>query len=212
MKDKEPKAKKPRRQYHHGDLKRAVIGEALQIISEKGYLTLREIASRIGVTHAAPYRHFPNKASLLALVAEEGFRSLLKEMKDAAAEEGLNSSQKLEAIGVTYVRFAAKNTANFMVMFGGGVQDSYLKSEALKEVSGSTLDYVATIIKEGQDRGVFTEGNPRRLAMTAWSMVHGLASLFVEGHCQPWAMDKESLERFTGSTFQTLFKGLRINH
>ena len=70
--------------YHHGDLRRALIEASLALISEEGFsaLTLREVARRAGVTHAAPYRHFLDKEALLAAVAEEGFRAMAVQMRE----------------------------------------------------------------------------------------------------------------------------------
>ena len=74
-----PRSSKPGN-YHHGDLRQAVIDSALQLIAERDIqsLTLREIAKRVGVSPMAPYRHFKNKAVLLAVLAQEGFQALHK--------------------------------------------------------------------------------------------------------------------------------------
>src|SRR5262245_23788463 len=104
--------------YHHGDLRRALLDAALEILAEGGAagLTLREVARRAGVTHAAPYRHFEDKAALLAAVAEEGFRAVYAEML-ARSERVKDPVERLYQIGAAYVLFAVTHPAHFRVMF-----------------------------------------------------------------------------------------------
>ncbi len=73
-----PKKISAKRGYHHGDLRAALLEAAREVLAKEGVeaLTLREVARRAGVTHAAPYRHFADKEALLAAVATEGFAAL----------------------------------------------------------------------------------------------------------------------------------------
>ena len=195
--------------YHHGDLKRALVDEALKIIREKGSesLTLREMAQRLGVTHTAPYRHFESKAQLLATVAEEGFHKLLAQLQEAADKsEGI--TEKLMSLGLTYVRFAVEDTAFFTVMFGADIPEKY-SGQGLEVASKATLNFVREMIAHGQSEGQIVEGNPSRLAITAWSLVHGVAALLVEGHLESALQSQTSAERFTKSAIQTLLDGLK---
>jgi len=109
-----------RGRYHHGDLRRALLDAALAVLTEADSraLTLREVARRAGVTHAAPYRHFTDKEALLAAVAEEGFHTLSEAMREAMGRAGDDPVERLEALGVGYVRFALAHPAHFEVMFG----------------------------------------------------------------------------------------------
>src|SRR5260370_5277199 len=88
MRRASPKRAAPKRSYHHGDLYRALIATALKLVEENDVsaLTLREVARRAGVTHGAPYHHFRNKAALLAVLAEEGYRALYTEELQAVAK------------------------------------------------------------------------------------------------------------------------------
>src|ERR671918_777489 len=97
---------KPSRPYHHGNLRRALLDEALATIRAEGVdgLTLREIGSRVGVSRTALYRHFADKRALLAAVATEGFRTLRQQLA-AAWEEGGRQRRALDAMGIAYVRF-----------------------------------------------------------------------------------------------------------
>jgi AcrR family transcriptional regulator len=100
--------------YHHGDLRRALLKAAAEAITEQGVasLSMRDLARRAGVSHAAPGHHFGDKAGLLTALAAEGFEQLAK----ALATSRLASNSLLE-MGVTYVRFAVTRRAEFEVMF-----------------------------------------------------------------------------------------------
>src|SRR4051812_17717177 len=93
--------------YHHGDLRRALIEMALTMLTEEGAwnFTLREVARRAGVSHAAPYNHFADKSALLAELAALGFETLRAQMETAAQRHPRSSRQALIAIGEAYVRF-----------------------------------------------------------------------------------------------------------
>src|SRR5438477_2745263 len=104
-----------KRPYHHGNLRQALIDGALELIEERGVpaLTLREVARRVGVTHAAPKRHFADRSALVAALAEHGFRGL-------AAHVGLvrssrrprDSAERLRALGVAYIEYAIAHPAH----------------------------------------------------------------------------------------------------
>src|SRR5918999_1235380 len=106
-------ARKPRRSYHHGNLRRALLDEALVTIRDEGIegLTLREIGARLGVSRTALYRHFADKQALLTAVATEGFLGLRQQLV-AAWEEGGRGPSASQAMGVAYVRFAVDNPSH----------------------------------------------------------------------------------------------------
>ncbi|MFY0568040.1 TetR/AcrR family transcriptional regulator [Archangium lansingense] len=165
--------------YHHGDLRRALLDASLTLISEEGFgaLTLREVARRAGVTHAAPYRHFADKEALLEAVAEEGFRVMTARMKERMARES-TPNRRLMACGVAYVLFAMEHPAHFRVMFG----PHFTRPPKLGPPGGDTDSFGLLVdsIAEGQRTGEMREGEPRMLALTCWSLVHGLGSLLVD--------------------------------
>ncbi|MBI3073426.1 MAG: TetR/AcrR family transcriptional regulator [Deltaproteobacteria bacterium] len=166
--------------YHHGNLRPALIKAALALIAKKGPrgLTLREAARRAGVTHAAPYRHFADKAALLDAVAQEGFR-LLEEMMRArrdAVSEGEALVRLLE-IGQAYVAFAIDNPSYFQVMFGPDPYEGPGESLALKHAN-ETFAILVNAVTECQKGGVIaTDWSARDVALTAWSAIHGFAML-----------------------------------
>ena len=167
--------------YHHGDLRRALLEASLALIDEAGIgaLSLREVARKAGVSHSAPYHHFQDRGSLLAAIAEEGFAQLAQEMREARSAAP-DPRVRLEACGVAYVRFALRSPARFKLMFrpelaGPGEEGAVAKS------STAALDTLAGAIGEAQAAGLAPAGDPMPLVLTAWSAVHGLASLWLDG-------------------------------
>src|SRR4029450_91732 len=108
------------RPYHHGDLRRAVVVAALEILSETQSVdfSLRELARRAGVSHNAPYKHFAEKSELLAAVSAAGFELLAERIADQIARIG-NPRAQLFVILRTYIRFGVENPALYRLMFGG---------------------------------------------------------------------------------------------
>src|SRR5215467_5021752 len=106
--------------YHHGDLRRALIETALTMVTEEGAwtFTLREVARRAGVSHAAPYNHFNDKAALLAEVAAMGFQALRERMAAASGAHPRSARQAMLSIAATYVRFGVEQPAHYRLMFG----------------------------------------------------------------------------------------------
>src|ERR1043165_9183813 len=131
-------ARKPSRQYHHGNLRRGLLDEALAMIRTDGVegLTLREIGTRLGVSRTALYRHFADKGALLEAVATEGFRTLRQELL-GAWETGGGGLAGFDQMGEAYVRFAVANPAHYRVMFGKFVEPSGRLPELATEAAGA---------------------------------------------------------------------------
>jgi len=200
-----PRRKRPT-SYHHGDLPRALLDAALHLVETEGpgALTLRAVAREAGVSQAAPYRHFANKEAILAAVAEEGFRSLMAAMRQAVDASGPLPLARLRAVGVGYVTFATSHRSHFRVMFGRGVVDRS-RFPALRQVAADTLAMVIDAIAECQRAGLVRDDEPARdLALMAWSCVHGLSALLVEG-----AVDRPVME-VADIVTRDLFLGLGV--
>jgi len=181
-----PRADRP---YHHGDLRAALISAALTVIAEQGTanLSLRELARRAGVSHAAPAHHFGDKTGLLTAIAAEGFR-MLAEATSAAWQR---TGSFLE-VGVAYVRFATTHPAHFTVMFRPDLHrtgDPVL-SEARARARAALENPAGPAARAvGGDTG--TAG------LAAWALMHGLATLWLTGNLAD--PDPESLARAVGS-------------
>src|SRR5437868_943845 len=173
--------------YQHGDLREALIQAGLKLLSEKGVdgLSLRAAAQLAGVSHAAPYRHFRDKDALVAAIATQGFRLLSARMREeVAATRSPDLRQRLRALGVGYVSFALEHPGYFRVVFGGLVKSAAATPE-LKEAGAEAYGLLRNTVAEGVDAGVLKARDPDELALAAWSLVHGLSMLGVDGALEP---------------------------
>ena len=153
--------------YHHGDLPGALLAAAGEILEKQGLeaLSLREAARRAGVSHNAPYRHFPDRENLLAELAAQGFRDLRQALSGKHGRE----------MGEAYVGFALSHPNRFRLMFGGRLQ---LERHASLETA-SRATYEGLVAAFGAQPEIADAG---KAAAAAWSLVHGLALLLLDGH------------------------------
>jgi AcrR family transcriptional regulator len=201
--DRRPRPRRNRRKrYHHGDLRRALVEEALRTIQADGVrgLTLRGVGQTLGVSRTALYRHFTDKAALLAAVAQEGFRSFRLQLLQAW-EQGGGGQEGFEAMGVAYVRFAVSNPSHYRVMFGGFVVGS-ADAELVKEASGAFLVLVDAI-RSLQAHGLMRADDPLQLARYIWALVHGIATLVIDGQVHGPDADPDTLTRFAIDRLRT---------
>jgi AcrR family transcriptional regulator len=156
--------------YHHGDLRRALLDTALAAIEEHGpvAISLRDLARRAGVSHAAPTHHFRDKTGLLTALAAEGWGLL------AAALDSVPDRSFAE-LGVAYVVFATSHPAHFAVMRAPGL------------VRSDDPELVAAEQRAGLALQTEPDGAPRdeTTALAGWAMVHGLSALLLEGMVSP---------------------------
>jgi AcrR family transcriptional regulator len=167
--------------YHRENLRQTLIQAAVTLIGEVGpkAFTLREVARRAGVSHNAPYRHFPSKDDLLMSVAKEGFERLTAVML-GSLEQGANSLERLQLCGCGYVDFALRWPHHFLVMFD--LPKDLPTGEANEKVGSNAFDVLMGCIVAAQLSGSLPALNPLSQAWTAWSMVHGIAKLAVSGN------------------------------
>jgi AcrR family transcriptional regulator len=203
-----PPARKP---YHHGSLRQALLDAALEIVAERGpsALSIREAASRAGVSHAAPKRHFATVTELHCAVAQDGYRRLREHLLErAAGDPGAAPLQTLAILGVAYVEFAVANTGHFRAMFHSAVSDP-ASSPSLADAAGAAFDVLVDAIARCQRAGDVRDGPPRQLALGAWSIVHGLAILAVEHQLANRGFTSEDPIALAADVTQQLYLGLR---
>ncbi len=171
--------------YHHGNLSAALIDAALALIMDKGpdALTIREVAARAGVSHAAPYRHFADKSALMAELAKQGFDLMVAQMRRRMAAYPDDPLMQLKYCGIGYIEFALAHPAHYKVMFGPW-QEQKPTSEALKISSAAAFQTLFNAISACQARDVVRAGDPMAMALAAWSMVHGFSMLRIDGLVQ----------------------------
>lgn len=173
----------PTRSYHHGDLRPALLRAAVEVIGQAGpaAMSLREVARRAGVTHAAAAYHFGDKAGLLTAVAAQGYRLLTEELRGV-----IEARRGFLEVGVAYVRFAVSHRAHFEVMYR---PELYHRDD--NEVSKARAGAAELLYGTASpDIGQLAAG------AAAWSLVHGLATLWLNGNLpQQLGNDPEEITR-----------------
>jgi len=179
--------------YHHGDLKNALIEAGLDILSKEGVqaLSLRKVARKAGVSHAAPYAHFADKQALIAAIATEGYARLYQDLAEVAAHYASDPSQALIEVAWAYVQFAVNHPDHFKVTFSGIVENETDYPEYVEQ-SKKSLKLVMDLVTDCQEVGLLTAGDSELLAISIWAGIHGFISLLL-GNQIPSAV----LERFT---------------
>jgi AcrR family transcriptional regulator len=177
-----PRLPTKRRAHHHGNLPEALIAAALECVEASGMhgLSLREVARAAGVSHQAPYRHYPDRASLVAAVAETGFRRLHERLSAALTRAGSDLDARLDALIRAYVRFAVDERTLFRVMFDQEVADKS-PYPSLQHLADKNLELLATTIADAQKAGRVAAGATVDYVAAAWALAHGLASFLVDG-------------------------------
>lgn len=191
--------------YHHGDLKSALLSAATEIIGTKGAeaLSLRSIAAEVGVSHMAPYAHFKNKKALLQSVAGFGFRGLAEQLLKVKSDT-IKPSKQILLYGVQYVEYAVANPQLYRLMLNqmhqtleSSENQSTETSESEKELAeGSKKPYILlrdafakVAVNDSPESKVKVKAN----AQGAWAMVHGLSLLMIDGHIVvPKGMDTKT--------------------
>lgn len=200
-------AKKPRAQYHHGDLRRALLQAAVRTIQKHGFnaLTLRAVGDELGVSRTALYRHFADKSALLTAVAAEGFRMFRLDLL-AAWEGAGKGAAGFTAMGEAYVRFAMSNPWHYRVMFGGGFELDGSDPELNAEGAGAFQALVDALLEQ-QARGLVRKDEPHTQAQFVWAVVHGIAMLAIDGSLEHRGADPLALTRYS---FERLRAGLAL--
>jgi AcrR family transcriptional regulator len=163
------------RRYHHGDLRRALVDAARRLLEAEGpsALSLRGVARVAGVSPAAPYHHFKDKAELLDAVAQEGWNVLSGLMADAKSRaEGLH---QLTALGISYVCFARDNPALYRVMYDAARDKDALPEDMHDKTNSSYCMVRDTMIEHGADPN--DAMNLELASAAAWCGAHGLAEM-----------------------------------
>ena len=203
------KSAKKEKSYHHGDLRAALVREGRAMLEESGVgaLSLRAAARRVGVSQAAPGYHFGDKSGLLAAIAAQGFDDL-KAARLTALQTVDDPAEAVRVILDVYVTFALENQGVFKLMFGEEItrsqyEDLLTASTASFKVFADTIDTYCVSLK-------LTPAQSDLVTMTAWSLEHGMAQLFLSRQI-PLSLkpvDEAELRRFSSDLLLSGLGGL----
>jgi AcrR family transcriptional regulator len=194
----------PERSYHHGDLKAALIEGAIELIGERGArrFSLAELSRRLGVTVAAPYRHFADRDELLAAVAVRALQAFAEALA-AQSSDADPPEQRLAAMARGYVRFAAEQPALFSVVFGLGLDKKRRHPElrdAYEELEGVFAQCVAALCPEDADAA-------EDLGDAIEAAAHGYAALLTDGSEAPTRAEVERAAEHAARATHALIRG-----
>ncbi|HEV7985769.1 MAG TPA: TetR/AcrR family transcriptional regulator [Steroidobacteraceae bacterium] len=169
------------RPYHHGDLRRSLLDTARSMLQEDtGWqFTLREVARRAGVSHAAPYKHFADRGALLAEIAAAGFQTMEAAMRVAAERNAKSCEATLQAIARAVMDFGLANSGLYRLMYSAEVDKKAYP--ALEQAALSSFGVLLAALEQGQRAGVLRAGPVRGQAAACWALVHGLTTLQIDG-------------------------------
>lgn len=176
--------------YHHGNLRRALLDAALETIASDGVsaVNLRDLARRCGVSHAAPAHHFGDRTGLLTAIATEGYEGLA-----ATTSATWTETESFLEVGVAYVRFAVTHQAHFAVMFRPDIVD-VADPELVNASAASAAMLYGPVGSVAPVDGDVTAR--RTAAIAAWGLVHGIATLWLQGSLRDGPIDDpEALTR-----------------
>ena len=196
---KPPPGRKRAGAYHHGNLRQALVDEALRVIQSDGVeqLTLRGVGDTLGVSRTALYRHFSGKQALLAAVGREGFRTFRQALVEAW-EEGGAGVAGFEAMGRAYLQFAVSHPSHYRVMFGRFVDSCETDPEFIREATAAFKALVDAVVRLQKD-GLVRADDPLLLARFIWSTMHGIAMLIIDGQLRGVDDDGEALSRYASA-------------
>jgi AcrR family transcriptional regulator len=195
--------------YHHGDLRSALLAAALAVIGEVGPrgLTIREVARRAGVSHAAPYRHFGDRDELVLAVAEQGFTLLQQTMEQRRAEAAPDPVSQFAASGFAYVEFALRHPDHYRIMFSGNLL-SRSGQYSLQHTSEGALQDMIGSIRQCQDLGIVRPGDAVHQALAVWSLIHGFVSLVNDRRLDSLLDGDRLLEQTRDAVLLAIFAGI----
>ncbi|MEX3944463.1 TetR/AcrR family transcriptional regulator [Paraburkholderia sp. BR10937] len=198
------------RPYHHGNLREDLVRCGKEQLSEVGLaeLSMRRIASTVGVSQVAPKHHFGNKEGLLAAIAASGFRDLT-EFRFSRLRPNMSAEQRLRSLLSNYVAFAALHPTLFHLMFS----PQFRSPQVHAELDDSARQCYHTLVRAAADylaeQGKADEAKAFSVARIAWMCVHGVATMTVDFRINPLGAPKVTSEQLTNQTLDVIFAGIR---
>jgi AcrR family transcriptional regulator len=202
------RSKARRSNYHHGNLKQALIEATLCLIEEgdAAAVTVRAAAKRAGVSSGAPFRHFPNRTALMTAVAEEAMRrfraEIVSALDDVVAGDAL---VRLHALGTAYLRWVVRNPTYFKIISARDLID-FQGSESLRRDNREIQAIMDGLLAEAQLRGLLRSNDLTHVPLAARALVYGLARMHIDGHLPQWGVAADKIGEAMAAVL-TLFIG-----
>lgn len=183
-----------KKSYHHGDLKNALIQAGADILSKEGVsaLSLRKVAQKAGVSHAAPYAHFTDKQALIAAISTEGYQKLYEKIALVAEQYRSDAPRRLVEAAWAYVQFALDEPDHFKVTLSGMIEKEQ-DYPAFVETARQTFSLVVDIVAQCQQAGILRTGSSDLTAVSVWALIHGFVTLLLENQVPHTVLDRYSV-------------------
>lgn len=194
--------------YHHGNLRETLLETAFRLVDSDGVdaVSMRALAREVGVSSAAPFRHFADKQVLLDAVAEEAAAELERKLDEATAECS-DALTQFRAMTVAYVRFAAEHPALFDLIHS----TESVSRRFLGEVKDERRLKLIALIYEGQNAGLIPEADPELIALTSEALTHGLARMIVDRHPRVRNLSSEDARKLALAATHLLQTGIGLS-
>jgi AcrR family transcriptional regulator len=184
----------PKKTYHHGDLKNALIQAGIDILTKEGVsgLSLRKVARKAGVSHAAPYAHFADKQALIAAISTDGHEKIYKKIVEILKQYPHDPLRQLVETAWAYAAFGFEEPDHFRITFSGVVERER-DYPALVEIASQNFALVRALVMRCQAAGILNPGEPDLVAVGVWGLVHGFVSLVQQGQVSHSVLERYSL-------------------
>ena len=183
-----------KKSYHHGDLKNALIEAGADILSKEGVsaLSLRKVAQKAGVSHAAPYAHFADKQALIAAISTEGYKKLYEQIAQVADRYRTDPLRRLVESSWAYVQFALDEPDHFKVTLSGMIEKEQ-DYPAFVETARRTFSLVVEVVAQCQQAGILRHGAVDLTAVSVWALIHGFVTLLLENQISHTVLDRYTM-------------------
>jgi len=190
--------------YHHGDLRSALIEAAVDMINQQGVerITMRGLSAWVGVSRTAAYRHFNDKVDLLTATAIEGFKQFSSALRTARVDDSVDGLIRFRNMGQAYIQFAVTKPAYYRLMFGDVVMQD---SDALLIASDEAFSELVMMLQILQQMALIKTEDLQMQATFVWSLMHGLASLLID---KKLTFEQEEMAAFMGFLDQKISAAL----
>jgi AcrR family transcriptional regulator len=194
--------------YHHGNLRKALLETAFGLVDSQGVeaIGMRALAREVGVSSAAPFRHFADKHVLLDAIAEKAAAELERKLDEATAECS-DALTQFRAMSVAYVRFAAEHPTLFDLIHS----TESVSPRFLGEVKDERRLKLIALIIEGQNAGLIPEADPELIALTSEALTHGLARMIVDRHPRLRSLSSEEARQLALAATHLLQTGIGLS-